>query len=155
MRFRPGEGPSRGLLCDCEIFGYLRIITFVSSSILDTQQRFSDIITILLTVDIFCCEVVTVLFTALSSATRSAALHTSLKADKIRGGKYWMKEERKGFVSKSKDSLMVSLGFIEYLSTKVWNPVSTFVKIGCLYFLILNVLASAVHILKLERYRED
>ena len=26
-----------------------------------------------------------------------------------------MKEERKGFVSKSKDSLMVSLGFIEYL----------------------------------------
>ena len=30
-----------------------------------------------------------------------------------------MKEERKGFVSKSKDSLMVSLGFIEYLSTKV------------------------------------
>ena len=29
--FQPGKGPSRGLLCDCEIFGYLRI-TFVSSS---------------------------------------------------------------------------------------------------------------------------
>ena len=87
MRFRPGEGPSRGLLCDCEIFGYLPIITFVSSSILETQHRCGDIITILLTVDIFCCEVVTVLFTALSSATRSAALHTSLKADKIRGAR--------------------------------------------------------------------
>ena len=28
-RFQPGEGPSRGLLRDCEIFGNLRI-TFVS-----------------------------------------------------------------------------------------------------------------------------
>ena len=30
-RFQPGDGPSRGLLCDCEIFGNLRT-TFVSSS---------------------------------------------------------------------------------------------------------------------------
>ena len=29
--FQPGEGPSRGLLRDCEIFGNLRI-TLVSSS---------------------------------------------------------------------------------------------------------------------------
>ena len=29
--FQPGEGPSRGLLCDSEIFGSLRI-TYVSSS---------------------------------------------------------------------------------------------------------------------------
>ena len=28
-RFQPGEGPSRGLLCDCENFAYVRI-TFVS-----------------------------------------------------------------------------------------------------------------------------
>ena len=31
-RFQPGEGPSRGLLRDCEIFSNLRL-TFVSSSI--------------------------------------------------------------------------------------------------------------------------
>ena len=30
-RFQPGEGPSRGLLRDCEIFGNIRI-TFVSST---------------------------------------------------------------------------------------------------------------------------
>ena len=30
-RFQPGEGPSRGLLHDCEIFGNLRLV-FVSSS---------------------------------------------------------------------------------------------------------------------------
>ena len=31
-RFQPGEGPSGGILCDCEIFANLRL-TFVSSSI--------------------------------------------------------------------------------------------------------------------------
>ena len=35
--FQPGEGPSRGLLRDCEIFGNIRI-TFI----LSTSERDSD-----------------------------------------------------------------------------------------------------------------
>ena len=37
--FKPGEGPSRGLLCDCEIFANLRL-AFVSSSIGQGQIGF-------------------------------------------------------------------------------------------------------------------